>query len=266
MADLIERVFDFLQRGDFTQSERRQFRELVMETRHIGGPDGFREWMRQCVRPLYPHAAGVVGIGELSYGRIDISLILGVDCPEEYLKALHAGSKLGQSPTFLRWSRGRRPLLLDPAADPHCLTADELRLVARHGLGSIAAHGLLDAEGGRGSYFNLFGMPGQIGPRDGLLLALLAPALHRAAERLLGMPAGAAPQKPENALNATELNILRLLIRGRSRLEISLALNQRDAIVQNHCDRIFAKLGTRNRAEAVRRAIELGLPEPDGQG
>lgn len=80
------------------------------------------------------------------------------------------------------------------------------------------------------------------------------------------MPPPATPQKPEIALNATEMNILRLLIRGRSRLEISMALNQRDATVQNHCDRIYSKLGTKNRAEAVRRAIELGLPEPVGQG
>jgi hypothetical protein len=183
---LIESALHYLQAGDFTQTERRQFRDLVMAVSHIGGPDSFRDWMRQYVRPLYPHAAGVVGMGELLFGRIDISLILGVDCPEEYLRELHTAAGLGQSPTFLRWSRVRRPLLLEPTAgSPHCLAAGALRQSTRHGLKNIAAHGFLDAEKRRGSYFNLFGLPGQFSSRDGMFLELLAPALHLAAERML---------------------------------------------------------------------------------
>lgn len=183
---LIERALHYLQAGDFTQMERRQFRDLVMAVRHIGDSDGFRDWMRHYVRPLYPYAAGVVGMGELLFGRIDLKLILGVDCPEEYLRELHTGVGLRQCPTFLRWSRVRRPLLLEPAANkPYCLAADELRRVARYGLKNIAAHGFLDTERRRGSYFNLLGLPRQFCSRDSVLLELLAPALHLAAERML---------------------------------------------------------------------------------
>jgi len=182
----MDHALDFLRSGDFTQMERRRFRDLVMAIRHIGGPDSFRDWMRQYVRPLYPHAAAVVGMGELLFGRIDIALILGVDCPEEYLRELHTGAELGQCPTFLRWSRARRPLLLDPAAgSPYCLAVDELRRATRYDLKNIVAHGFLDAEKRRGTYFNLFGLPGQFSSRDGMFLDLLAPALHLAAERML---------------------------------------------------------------------------------
>lgn len=188
---MIDRALNFLRAGDFTQTERRQFHDLVMAVRHIGDPGSFRDWMRQYVRPLYPHAAGVVGIGELLFGRIDISLILGIDCPEAYLRELHTGAGLGQCPTFLRWSRVRRPLLLELAAgSPYCLAAGVLRRAALHGLENIAAHGFLDAEKRRGSYFNLFGMPGQISSRDGMFLELLAPALHSAAERMLTVQSG----------------------------------------------------------------------------
>lgn len=183
---MIEHALHYLQAGDFTQTERRQFRDLMMAVRHIGSPDSFRDWMRQYVRPLYPHAAGVVGTGELLFGSIDIALILGVDCPEEYLRELHTGAGLGQCPTFLRWSRVRRPLLLEPeAGNPYCLATDELRRVARHGLKNIAAHGFLDTERRRGIYFNLLGLPGQFCSRHSVLLELLAPALHLAAERML---------------------------------------------------------------------------------
>jgi hypothetical protein len=165
----------------------------MMAVSHIGGPDSFRDWMRQYVRPLYPHTAGVVGIGELLFGRIDISLILGVDCPEEYLRELHTAARLGQSPTFLRWSLVRRPLLLEPAAgNPYCLAADELRRAARHGLKSIVAHGFLDTERRRGSYFNMFSLPGQASSRDGMFMELLAPALHQAAERVLTLQSRAS--------------------------------------------------------------------------
>lgn len=183
---MIEHALHYLQAGDFTQTERRQFRDLMMAVRHIGSPDSFRDWMRQFVRPLYPHTAGVVGMGELLFGRIDVSLILGVDCPEEYLRELHTAAGLGQSPTFLRWSRVRRPLLLEPAAgNPYCLAADDLRRSARHGLKNIAAHGFLDTEKRRGSYFNMFSLPKQASSRDGMFLELLAPALHLAVERML---------------------------------------------------------------------------------
>jgi len=189
----MERALNYLRAGDFTKAERRQFRGLVMAVPQIGGPDSFRDWMRQYVRPLYPHAAGVVGMGELLFGRIDIKLILGVDCPEEYLRELHTGAGLGQCPTFLRWSQVRRPLLLEPAAgSPYCLAADELRRVVRHGLKNIAAHGFLDTERRRGSYFNLFGMPGQFSSRDGVFLELLASALHQAAERMLTLQSRAS--------------------------------------------------------------------------
>lgn len=186
-------AMEYLRAGDFTQAERRLFRALWEEIRHIGaGVDSFRDWMRQYVRPLYPHACGVVGIGRMSFGRIDIALVLGVDCPEGYLRELHTEAMLGQSPTFLRWSRVQRPLLIEPAAgSPYCLAANELRQAGRYGLGNIAAHGFLDIEKRRGSYFNLFGMPGQIGPRDGKLLELLAPALHHAGDRMLAMPTDA---------------------------------------------------------------------------
>lgn len=104
---------------------------------------------------------------------------------------MHTEAKLGQSQTFLRWSRLRRPLLLEPADGPYCVSANELRQVARYRLGNIAAHGFLDMEKRRGSYFNLFGLPAQTGLRHSAFLELLAPALHQAADRMLAKPTGA---------------------------------------------------------------------------
>lgn len=234
---------------------------MAQAVRQICAPADFQDWMRCCLRPLFPHGAAAVGVGPLVFGRIDLTLVLGIDCPAGMIEELHTRRRLGESPTFLRWSRSRRPLLLDPAADPHCLVAEELRFAARHGLGSIAAHGTVDPARGKGSYFKLFRIPDPLGPRHGNLLELVAGPLHEAVCRLLAESQAAPMGRISLALTCTESSIARLLLRGRSLLEISLALNLCESAVRSHRDALFAKLGAKSREEALRRIAELRLGE-----
>ncbi len=68
-------------------------------------------------------------------------------------------------------------------------------------------------------------------------------------------------------LSETELEILRQLATGATNREIAHDRGISEATVKKHVTNINAKLGTANRTEALRRAIELGLvhvagPEP----
>ena len=77
-------------------------------------------------------------------------------------------------------------------------------------------------------------------------------------------PAGAsgAGLKPPAGLTAREAEVLTLLASGLSNAEIARRLYLSNATVKTHINRIFAKTGARDRAQAVRYAYQHGLATP----
>lgn len=68
---------------------------------------------------------------------------------------------------------------------------------------------------------------------------------------------------PSTALSDTEVEILRLVATGATNREIGRARHISEATVKKHLTNINLKLGTGNRTEAMRRALELGLVSVD---
>ena len=69
-------------------------------------------------------------------------------------------------------------------------------------------------------------------------------------------------QKPPDGLTAREAEVLTLLASGLSNAEIAKRLYLSNATVKTHINRIFAKTGARDRAQAVRYAYQHGLATP----
>jgi DNA-binding NarL/FixJ family response regulator len=100
--------------------------------------------------------------------------------------------------------------------------------------------------------------------------ALLAPTVTR---RLIGefvrlRPRGAAPGPAPTlpaALTPRETDTLRLLAEGLSNAEIAARLVVTGETVKTHVSRVLAKLGARDRAQAIVLAYESGLVVP-GRG
>ena len=78
-----------------------------------------------------------------------------------------------------------------------------------------------------------------------------------------GADPGLGPgQKPPGGLTAREAEVLTLLAAGLSNAEIAKRLYLSHATVKTHINRIFAKTGARDRAQAVRYAYQHGLTIP----
>lgn len=82
----------------------------------------------------------------------------------------------------------------------------------------------------------------------------ISAALHGDLSAVRPLDEGAAP-----LLSAREREVLVLLAGGHDNREIATLLSVSPATVKSHLVRTYAKLGARDRREAVGRAVELGI-------
>jgi DNA-binding NarL/FixJ family response regulator len=98
--------------------------------------------------------------------------------------------------------------------------------------------------------------------------SLLAPAVtRRLVERFVALPPpGSGVPVAMRSLSEREREVLTLLARGLSNVEIADALVLGEATVKTHVGRLLGKLGLRDRVQAVVLAYESGFVRPGDRG
>lgn len=94
--------------------------------------------------------------------------------------------------------------------------------------------------------------------------SLFAPSVsRRLIERFAALHGSTETPPNLDALTAREVEVLRLLARGRSNAEIAAELVVSEHTVKTHVAHVLGKLGLRDRIQAVILAYECGLVRPD---
>jgi DNA-binding NarL/FixJ family response regulator len=96
--------------------------------------------------------------------------------------------------------------------------------------------------------------------------AVLDPGVQQrllsAAARAPEVPAPSPSAAGDDELTPREAEVLRLIAAGQSNREIARTLFVSEATVKTHVNRIFAKTGSRDRAQAIRYAYTHGYADP----
>jgi DNA-binding NarL/FixJ family response regulator len=89
----------------------------------------------------------------------------------------------------------------------------------------------------------------------------LAPEVQQrlVAASLDARAAGPGPMAPPDGLSTREVEVLTLIAAGLSNAEIARELVLSNATIKSHINHIFAKIGARDRAQAVHYAYDHGL-------
>lgn len=237
---------------------------------HIHTPKQFQRWTQTALQSILPHGMLMCGIGRTNGPSVQVINHIGVNFPLAYIEEIKQPDGGVLSPIMERWLKENKPQLFDPAQSMRGSNPRWMANFNKYGLRNIAAHGVNCISEPVFSYFSFSRIPKQLGPRHAHLLELLVPHMHLALARALlskGSPQGhPLPKKPDGlspvALTPREKEVLHWLREGKTNWEIGRILTVGDETVKSHVQKVLAKLKVNNRAQAVAKAMALGVIAP----
>jgi transcriptional regulator EpsA len=236
--------------------------KVLSRANEVEDTAGLFSLLRMEVADLLHHEAMVCGVQVLSSSSgTYVHNILNWNFPDGYGNALATTEERADSPLMQRWRKTRDPVLFQGGRDDDKYPAEWVNVFNKYELRNIIGHGFLDVEGTFGSYFVFARLPGDVGDRESFLLDMIIPHLHLALMRTIA--ADQAFDEPEHPSHVTlsprQLDVLRCVNQGKTNKEIAEILSMTGKNVKYHIEQIFTKLGVRSRAQAVSKALLLGL-------
>ena len=229
--------------------------------------DDFKQWSRDCIRPLLPHESLLCGLGRLHAGGVSLDYLIGVDYPVGHIEAIRNRVDAIDTPILRRWLAVQEPLIFEEASPWPEVPEKWLASFRRHELRNCVAHALADADRCVGTYHSFHRIPGSPGPRHIAVLRQLVPLLHQVVctiiENLNATNHGAEehPAALLAILTEREREVLRLLMLGKTNSEIARLAAMSENTVKHHLTSSFSKLQVKNRTQLVHRlAVQTVRP------
>ncbi|HEY8099776.1 MAG TPA: helix-turn-helix transcriptional regulator [Burkholderiaceae bacterium] len=234
---------------------------IIVRSTEVHDSDALLALINSDVVNVLHHDAMVCGYGMVSPDGSYVHNMLHHNYPGGYFDALATPDGKADSPLIQRWRATLEPIVFQAVRDDDGYPEEWVNTFKRYGLRNTAAHGVLDVRGKSGSYFIFSNIYGEVGEKEVFLLKLLMPHLHFALMRALttiqeyGRLAGSS-QEP---MNDRQKEILQWMNQGKTNWEISQILSMTENNVKYNIEQILVKLGVRNRAQAVSKAMLLGI-------
>jgi transcriptional regulator EpsA len=241
--------------------------ELVDVRRHID----LMNWLQGDVQQYLPHDILVAAWGDFHLGLVHydvLSVLPGVRSENSAVESI--------TPLLATWfnswiSMNRKPLVVHCGQDGFLwegALVDLAMTAAMQGMRSALVHGISDQRGRHDCLYVWFSTQAQHHGNEAIALKYLLPYVDCALRQVDLLPhqyqagrlTGALPSvtaiDPTNAdvgaaLDALEVDIMKLASLGKTNKEISSILDVSSFTVKNHMQRIFRKLDVFSRAQAV---------------
>jgi len=234
--------------------------------------DDFKQWSRDCIRPLLPHESLLCGLGRLHAGGVSLDYLVGVDYPIGHIDAIRNRVGAIDTPILRRWLVVQEPLIFESERPWPDVPEKWLSSFRHHDLRNCVVHAMADADRCVGTYYSFHRIPGTPGPRHIAILRQLTPLLHQVVctiiENLNATKHNVEvhPAALLATLTEREREVLRLLMLGKTNNEIANLAAMSENTVKHHLTRSFRKLQVTNRTQLVRRLVERSAQPAPSQG
>lgn len=236
------------------------FIRLVEKAHLIQTEEEFATWCRIELRQFLPFELMVCAVGRLFGDMIVVDELQGVDYPAAFVASLKGQLALSDRWALQRWLRTREPQIIDSTNAADILSPLEHTELTAYALENIAAHGLIAPDGLQASYFSFSRIRGGLNEATAAKLRMVVPHLHQVRTQIAWRHLHQTGEvHPASQLTPRELEVLRWILRGKTNGQIAALLGRSAQTVKHQVASVLGKLGAANRAQAVLRALELGI-------
>lgn len=231
--------------------------ELLAAAASVHSVDDFKQWSREWLRPLLPHASLLCGLGHLHAGGVSLDYLLAVDYPIGHIEAIRNRVGAIDTPILRRWLAVREPLLFDAQNPWPDIPAQWLASFRHHDLRNIAVHAVADVERCVGTYHSFYRIPGTPDEHYLAVLRDLTPLLHQVVCRVIdNLGTKNRFTNVLAALSKREREVLGWLVLGKTNGEIARLVDLSENTVKHHLTRSFGKFQVENRTQLIRCLAE----------
>jgi transcriptional regulator EpsA len=227
----------------------------------VKSEEDYLRWCGVSLRKILPFDLMVTAVGRRYGDMVAVDEIDLIGYPEFYRLELMSGDlRISERKALGYWLKSRSPLIVDSKNAKQKLSEKEYAEFRSHNLKNIWAHGVIDPDGQKASYFSFSGSDELCSEQVSLRLRMVTPYLHQVRSAILW------DRLSQNGfihagtqLTSREMEVLQCIANGRTNAEIAAVFQRSTLTIKNQTQSILKKLDARSRTDAVRIALQKGL-------